>query len=69
MGVRCCCSWSCRESLAGAAPGTLCDQIASAVVPEAAVRQQLLEELDVERRLQHLAGTLDDLYTQLTGER
>jgi Lon protease-like protein len=58
-----------EASLAGAAPGTLCDQIASAVVPEAAVRQQLLEELDVERRLQHLAGALDDLYTQLTGER
>ena len=58
-----------EASLAGAAPGTLCDQIASAVVPEAEVRQQLLEELDVERRLQHLAGALDDLYTQLTGER
>jgi len=58
-----------EASLADAAPGALCDQIASAVVPEAAVRQELLEELDIERRLSRLAGTLDDLYTQLTGER
>jgi Lon protease-like protein len=58
-----------EASLADASPGVLCDQIASAVVPEASVRQELLEELDVERRLHHLAGTLDALYTQLTGER
>jgi len=58
-----------EESLAGAAPGALCDRIASAVVPEADVRQALLEELDVERRLSRLAEALDDLYTQLTGDR
>lgn len=58
-----------EQSLAGAAPGALCDQIASAVVPDAAVRQELLEELDVERRLSRLAGALDDLYTRMTGER
>ena len=58
-----------EASLSEATPGSLCDQIASAVVPEAAVRQELLEELDIERRLSRLAGTLDDLYTQLTGER
>lgn len=58
-----------EASLAEATPGALCDQIASAVVPEATVRQELLEELDIERRLARLAGTLDDLYTQLTGER
>jgi Lon protease-like protein len=58
-----------EASLAEAAPGALCDQITSAVVPEAAVRQELLEELDIERRLSRLAGTLDDLFTQLTGER
>ena len=57
------------ESLAGAAPGALCDRIASAVIPEADVRQALLEELDVERRLSRLAEALDGLYTQLTGER
>lgn len=58
-----------EASFAQAAPGALCDQIASAVVPEAAVRQALLEELDIERRLERLAGTLDDLYAQITGER
>jgi uncharacterized protein len=58
-----------EASLAEAAPGALCDQVASAVVPEAGVRQELLEELDIERRLLRLAGALDDLYTQLTGER
>lgn len=58
-----------EKSLAGAAPGALCDRIASAVIPEADVRQALLEELDVERRLSRLAEVLDDLYTQLTGDR
>ena len=58
-----------EESLAGAAPGAVCDRIASAVIPDADVRQALLEELDVERRLSRLAEALDDLYTQLTGDR
>lgn len=58
-----------EASLADAAPGALCDRIASIIVPEVAVRQELLEELDVERRLSRLASVLDDLYTQLTGER
>ncbi len=58
-----------ETSFAQATPGALCDQIASAVVPDVAVRQALLEELDIERRLERLAATLDDLYTQLTGER
>jgi Lon protease-like protein len=58
-----------EASLAEATPGALCDQIASAVVPEVRVRQALLEEIDVERRLRQLAGTLDALYAQLTGER
>jgi Lon protease-like protein len=57
------------ESLAGAAPGALCDRIASAVIPRADVRQALLEELHVERRLSRLAEALDHLYTQLTGDR
>jgi len=58
-----------EAALADAAPGALCDRIASTIVPEVAIRQELLEELDVEHRLRHLASTLDDLYTQLTGER
>jgi hypothetical protein len=58
-----------EESLAGAAPRAVCDRIASAVIPDAGVRQALLEELDVERRLSRLAEALDDLYTHLTGDR
>ena len=50
-------------------PGELCDQVASAVLPGSAVRQALLEELDVERRLQRLTVALDDLLRQLTGDR
>ena len=50
-------------------PGELCDQVASAVLPGPAVRQALLEELDVERRLQRLTVALDDLLRQLTGDR
>ncbi len=50
-------------------PGELCDQVASAMLPTPAVRQELLEELDVERRLERLGAALDDLLRQLTGER
>ena len=46
-------------------PGELCDQVASAVVPTPTVRQALLEELDVERRLERL----DHVLRQLTGGR
>ena len=46
----------------------LCDQVASALVPAPTTRQGLLEELDVERRLQRLVGALDALLSQLTGE-
>ena len=49
-------------------PGELCDQVAAALVPAPATRQALLEELDVERRLERLAAALDDLLSQLTGE-
>lgn len=49
-------------------PGELCDQVASALVPTPATRQALLEDLDVERRLERLAAALDDLLSQLTGE-
>ena len=49
-------------------PAELCDQVASALVPAASTRQALLEELDVARRLDRLAGALDALLSQLTGE-
>src|SRR5262245_21753105 len=50
-------------------PGELCDQVASAVLPGPAVRQELLEELDVERRLERLTVALDELLRQLKGGR
>lgn len=50
-------------------PGELCDQVAAAMLPGPAVRQALLEELDVERRLERLSSALDDLRRQLTGDR
>jgi Lon protease-like protein len=57
-----------EETLAAAsAPGVLCDQVASAVIPSPAVRQALLEELDVERRLRRLLAELEDLLQQLKG--
>ena len=53
----------------GQAPGAIADQIASAVLPDPVLRQQLLETLDVETRLQRLVGALDDLVRQITGRR
>lgn len=50
-------------------PGELCDQVASAVLPAPSVRQELLEELNVERRLERLTAALDRLLRQLTGDR
>lgn len=59
-----------RESLeAVRSPAELGDQVASAVLPDASVRQALLEELHVERRLERLTAALDDLLKQLTRER
>jgi Lon protease-like protein len=48
--------------------GELCDHVASALVPAADLRQALLEELDVERRLTRLAAALEDLLSHLSGE-
>lgn len=48
------------------APGVVADQIASAVIPDPALRQELLETLDVRRRLERLAAALDDLLRQVT---
>lgn len=49
-------------------PAAFCDQVASALVPTPTTRQALLEELDVERRLERLAAALDALLSQLTEE-
>ena len=45
----------------GQAPGALCDRIAGALVGGPALRQELLEELDVERRLTRLVEVLRQL--------
>lgn len=47
-------------------PAELGDQVASGLIPDAAVRRGLLEELDVERRLERLTAALDDLLKQLS---
>lgn len=51
------------------APGVVADRVASAVLPDAALRQELLETLEVERRLERVAGALEALADQLAGGR
>ena len=53
----------------GQPPGAIADRIAAAVVPDAALRQELLEILDVGRRLERLATALDQLLKELKGGR
>ncbi len=50
-------------------PAELGDQVASGLIPDATVRRALLEELDVERRLERLTAALDDLLRQLSRGR
>jgi uncharacterized protein len=54
---------------AASAPGAIADRIAAAFVPDAALRQELLETLDVGRRLDRLAGVLTALRGELEGRR
>ena len=49
----------------GQAPGVIADRIAAAVVPDATLRQELLETLDVTRRLERLGAALDQLVNEL----
>jgi uncharacterized protein len=53
----------------GQQPGVIADRIAAGVVPDADLRQELLETLDVTRRLDRLAGALDQLLKELLGGR
>jgi uncharacterized protein len=53
----------------GQQPGGIADRIAAGVVPDADLRQELLETLDVTRRLDRLAGALDQLLKELLGGR
>lgn len=49
----------------GQPPGVLADRITSAVLPDPALRQELLETLDVARRLERLSIALDALVNRL----
>jgi Lon protease-like protein len=51
------------------APGVVADRVASAVLPGADLRQELLETLDVQARLERVAVALDDLVGELKGRR
>ena len=56
-----------RLTVAGASPGAVIDRIVSAVVPEAEVRQRLLEATDVSERLDLAVTALGDLLTMVGG--
>lgn len=53
----------------GQPPGVIADRIAAAVLPDAAVRQALLDELDVAARVARLGAALDALVDELKGGR
>jgi len=49
----------------GQAPGAIADRVAAAFLPDPALRQSLLETLDVAERLRRVATALDDLTNEL----
>jgi Lon protease-like protein len=53
----------------GQAPGAIADRIAAAVIPDAELRQSLLETLDVAARLERVATSLEGLVRELKGPR
>jgi Lon protease-like protein len=53
----------------GQPPGVIADRIAAAVLPDADLRQELLETVDVGRRLERLAVALAQLLNELRGGR
>jgi hypothetical protein len=56
-----------RLTVAGAAPGAVVDRIVSAVVPDAAVRQRVLETLDVAERVELAVTALAELLAFVSG--
>jgi Lon protease-like protein len=56
-----------RLTVAGASPGAVIDRIVSAVVPDAEVRQEILEAIDVSERLDLALGALGELLTMVAG--
>ena len=53
--------------MAGASPGAVIDRIVSAVVPDAEVRQRVLEAVDVSERLDLALGALSELLGMVAG--
>jgi Lon protease-like protein len=53
----------------GQAPGAIADRAAAAFLPDPALRQSLLETLDVAERLRRVSTALDDLVNDLTRGR
>jgi hypothetical protein len=53
--------------VAGASPGAVIDRIVSAVVPDAEVRQRVLEAVDVSERLDLAVSALSDLLGMVAG--
>ena len=56
-----------RLTVAGASPGAATDRIISAVVPDAEVRQRLLEAVDVSERVDLAMAALGELLTMVAG--
>jgi Lon protease-like protein len=50
-------------------PGVLADRVAAAVVPDATMRQRLLETVDVRERLVLLSSALESLTKDIQGRR
>lgn len=48
-------------------PAAIADRVASAILPDPLVRQELLETLDVARRLTRLSEALEELVGQVSG--
>jgi uncharacterized protein len=53
----------------GQPTGVVADRIAAAVIPDAALRQELLETLDVDVRVQRVATAVEALVRELKGDR
>jgi Lon protease-like protein len=51
----------------GQPPGVIADRVAAAVLPDATLRQELLETLDVGERVERLAAAVDALVRELKG--
>ncbi|HEX5815096.1 MAG TPA: LON peptidase substrate-binding domain-containing protein [Methylomirabilota bacterium] len=53
----------------GQPTGAVADRIAAAVIPDAALRQELLETLDVDARVERVAAAVEALVRELKGGR